>query len=190
MEPPSPPPTVTELLVAWRDGSDDALGELMERVYPELRRIAARHFRRERSGHTLQPTEVVHEAWMRLAGGVEVAWRDRGHFYAIASRVMRRILVEHARAAGAHKRRRLSVSLHEEHAVDSGLSLDVLALDAALTRLKEKAPFETDVVQLRFFGGLSIAETAAELGCGHDKVERSWAFAKAWLFRELARSPT
>lgn len=181
-------PTVTDLLVAWRGGSDDAMAELMLRVYPDLRRIAARHLRRERQGHTLQPTEIVHEAWMRMAGGVQVAWRDRGHFYAIASRVMRRVLVEHARALAARKRARVTVSLHEEDAVADGLSLDVLALDEALTRLGRKAPFEVEVVQLRFFGGLSIAETAAQLHCGHDKVERAWAFAKAWLYRELARA--
>lgn len=177
---------VTRLLQAWRRGEPLALDQIMERVHPELRRIAANHFRRERGGGaTLQPTAVVHEAYVRLLSDVAIDWQSRRHFYAVASRVMRRVLVDHARARGARKRRALTVTLQEAEAGYEAIDVDVLALEDALAKLEHDYPAQAQVVQLRFFGGLSIDETAEELHISHATVERSWSFARAWLSREL-----
>lgn len=178
---------VTMLLVAWRKGDHEALEELMERVYPELRRIAGHHIRREERGHTLQATALVNEAYMRLVDQTRVDWQDRTHFYAVASNMMRRILVDHARAKRANKRAGIHLSLHEQDALVPGPDVDVLALEEALTGLQAKYPFEAQVVELRYFGGLSIEEAAHHLGVGHATVERAWKLAKAWLFRHMSK---
>lgn len=176
--------SVTELLKLWRQGSVDAQADLMDVVYPELRRIAGQHMRRERVDHTLRPTALVNEAYLRLAAQKRIEYRDRTHFLAIASAMMRRVLVEHARARLARKRRAVLVPMDE--GVANPPEMDVLALDEALHLLERRFPFESQVVDLRFFGGLTIKETAEQLQVGHATVERAWVFAKAWLFRHVA----
>lgn len=177
--------SVTELLKLWRQGDSKAHSELMDLLYPELRRIATRHMGRERANHTLRPTALVNEAYLRLRDQKRVDWRGRTHFLAVSSAMMRRILVEHARGRDALKRRAVFVPLSEDDAKDSGLDIDILALDGALQKFEGAFPMESQVVQMRFFGGLTIEEVAEQLGVGHATVERAWTFAKAWLFREV-----
>jgi RNA polymerase sigma factor (TIGR02999 family) len=157
-------------------------------VYDEMRAVAARHLRGERPDHTLQPTALVHEAYLRLAQRRSTDWESRAHFLGVASQAIRRVLVEHARARRRDKRGggRLRVTLSDEMALGRGPDLDVLALDEALTRLGEEDPTDQRVVELRFFGGLSVKETAKVLGVVERTVHRRWTFARAWLFRELA----
>ena len=189
---PEPPPgEVTGLLLAWNAGDRAALEKLMPLVYGELRRLAERHFRRERPGHTLQPTAVVHETYFRLVDQTRVTWRNRGHFLAIASQAMRRILIDHARGRGAEKRGGRA----ERVALDVGIAspepareVDLLALDEALDRLKDLDGTQAQIVELRFFGGLTIEETAEVLETSASSVKRDFRSAKAWLFRELALS--
>ena len=160
----------------------------MPLVYDELRRLAERHFRRERVGHTLQPTAVVHEAYFRLVDQTRVTWKNRGHFFAVASQAMRRILVDYARARAADKRgggeKRVTLASAEVSPEVSD-ELDLLALDEALTRLKVLDGAQAQIVELRFFGGLSIEETAEALETSPSSVKREFRSAKAWLFREL-----
>src|SRR5262245_31141702 len=186
---PAPPQgEVTKLLLAWNHGDQSAIERLMPLVYDELRRLAERHFRRERVGHTLQPTAVVHEAYFRLVDQTRVTWKNRGHFFAVASQAMRRILVDYARARAADKRGggevRVTLASAEASAEPSG-ELDLLALDEALTRLKGLDGAQAQIVELRFFGGLSIEETAEALETSPSSVKREFRSAKAWLFREL-----
>jgi RNA polymerase sigma factor (TIGR02999 family) len=181
------PGHVTSLLRQWKGGDDSALDRLLPLVYAELRRIAARHLRRERAGHSLQPTGLVHEADLRLVAAPGPDLQDRAHFFGVSARLMRQILVDHARARGAAKRggaaRRVTLTDHVEPAVER--DLDLLALDEALRRLEEMDPVQGRVVELRYFTGLSIEETAEVLGKSPATVNREWRLARAWLRREL-----
>jgi RNA polymerase sigma factor (TIGR02999 family) len=187
----SPAGEVTRLLIAWNAGDRDAVERLMPLVYGELREIAERHFRRERPGHTLQPTAVVHEAYFRLVDQTRVTWKNRGHFFAIASQAMRRILIDHARARQAEKRGgketqvTLDVGVASPEPADD---VDLLALDEALVRLKALDDAQARIVELRFFGGLSIEETAEAMETSPSSVKREFRSARAWLFRELGRA--
>jgi RNA polymerase sigma factor (TIGR02999 family) len=178
---------VTGLLVAWRDGNPQALDELIPIVYAELRRIARQRLRGERSGHSLQPTALTHEAFLRLFGARQVDWQDRAHFFAVASQLMRRILVEHARNRGAAKRGggATRVTLDEVDAPAESADVDVVALHEALARLEAVDPRQSRIVELRYFGGLSIEETAEVLGASPATIKRDWRVAKLWLRRAL-----
>ena len=189
--PPSPPAhQVTQLLLRWRAGDPHALDELMPLVYSELRRLAARYMRGERAGHTLQTSALVNEAYLRLAGLEEMCWQDRAHFFAVASQAMRRILVDHARLRGNWKRGGgvRKVALDEALTVSAERAAEVVELDEALARLAEVAPRKSRLVELRFFGGLSIEETAEVLQVSPGTVMRDWTFAKAWLLKEITGS--
>jgi RNA polymerase sigma factor (TIGR02999 family) len=185
---PPPQGEVTGLLLAWNQGDQSAIERLMPLVYDELRRLAERHFRRERVGHTLQPTAVVHEAYFRLVDQTRVTWKNRGHFFAVASQAMRRILVDYARARAADKRgggeKRVTMT-SAEASPEASDELDLLALDEALTRLKVLDGAQAQIVELRFFGGLSIEETAEALETSPSSIKREFRSAKAWLYREL-----
>lgn len=188
----APDERVTHLLVALRaggDGRDRVTGQLVEALYPELRRLAARLMRRERDGHTLQPTAVVHEAFVRLVNQRTVDWQDRAHFLGIAARIMRQILVEHARRRGAAKRGANPdrVTLDEALAAGDDSALSILALDDVMTRLADVDPRGAQVAELRIFGGLTVQETAHALGVSPRTVHTDWAMARLWLARELAR---
>jgi RNA polymerase sigma-70 factor (ECF subfamily) len=178
---------VTALLQAWGRGERAALDELLPLVYGELRRQAARHLRAQAAGHTLQPTALVHEVYLRLVDQPTVEWQGRAHFFGVAARAMRSILVDHARARHAAKRggRARAVTLGAAHGVAEA-EVDVLALDEALTGLAALDARQAHVVELRYFGGLSIEETAQVLGISHATVERDWKTARLWLKRELS----
>lgn len=187
--PPSPPThQVTQLLLRWRAGDSHALDELMPLVYGELRRLAAHYMRGERAGHTLQTSALVNEAYLRLAGLEEVRWQDRAHFFAVAAQAMRRVLVDHARRRGNLKRggEAHKVALDEALTVSSERAAEVVALDEALSRLAEVAPRKSRLVELRFFGGLSVEETAEVLQVSPGTVMRDWTFARAWLLKEIS----
>ncbi len=180
---------VTDLLVRWRSGDQQALDELVPLVYDELRRLAHHYLRQERSDHTLQSTALVHEAYMRLAGQHPPEWRDRTHFFGIAARIMRQILVEYARGRGAAKRggQACRVTLDATIAAPTQLDVDVVELDRALTHLAELDPQQSRIVELRFFGGLTIDDTSQVLGISPATVKRDWVTARAWLFRAMTR---
>jgi RNA polymerase sigma factor (TIGR02999 family) len=181
---------ITALLHAHAAGESGALERLLASVYDELRRIARGRLSRERNGHTLSPTELVHEAWLKLLPVERVDWRDRAHFYAIASRAMRNVLIDYAERRGAAKRGggAVAVTLDEgAGAIDQSLD-ELIALSAALGRLEEMEPRQAQVVECRFFGGLSLDETAEALGISAATVSRDWTFARAWLHNELAAS--
>jgi RNA polymerase sigma factor (TIGR02999 family) len=182
------PENVTALLRAWAEGDAQAGERLMPVVYQMLRRQAARYLRRERRDHTLPATALVHEAYLRLVGG-HAAWVNRAHFFAMAARVMRQVLVDHARRYGAAKRGGgwTRVSLEGVDAAPPGLEgeLDLVALDAALEELAEMDAAKARVVELRFFGGLSLEETASALGVSVSTVTRQWRLARAWLHRKI-----
>lgn len=185
---------VTRLLGALREGDRAALEQLMPVVYGELRDLAASYLRRERPAHTLQPTALVHELYMRLAGYVGqhgADWRDRAHFFGVAARVMRQVLVDHARAHQTAKRGagRLQVTLGEGMGLVDGQSIDFVALDMALTRLAGLDPDQARLVELRYFAGLTVEETAEVLGWSVTTVKREWRTARAWLYRELNGAP-
>ena len=177
----------TELLRAWREGDRGAFDRLLPLVDRELRRLARRHMQRERPGHTLQATALVNEAYLRLAETKEVDWRGRAHFFAVAARVMRHILVDHARARGNVRRGGAlkKLSLDAANTVAAPREQDLLGLDEVLTRLEGVHSRPAQVVELRFFGGLSVQETADALSISIDTVKRDWRFAKLWLLREL-----
>ena len=164
-----------------------ALDQLVPLVYKELRRLAAGHFRRERRNHTLQPTGLVHEVYLRLAGEEPVSFESWAHFRGVAARVMRRVLVEHARARGAHKRggSRVRVSLEDTAELSASPSVDFSALDEALERLSSFDARQARLVELRYFGGMTLEETARVLGLSVATVKREWALARTWLRREL-----
>jgi RNA polymerase sigma factor (TIGR02999 family) len=188
----SRPGKVTELLRAWRQGDRAAEADLLPLVYGELRARAARALGRERSDHTLQPTALVHEAYLRLVGQEQVDWQDRAHFFAIAAKLMRQILIDHARRHGSAKRGggREPVSLEVVGEVaGQAPAADLLALDEALTRLARFDPAAAQVVELRYFGGLTVEETAGALGRSASTVVRQWRAARAWLWDELGGSP-
>jgi len=180
---------VTQLLLAWRDGDESALEKLTPIVYEELHRIARRCMAGERREHSLQATALVNEAYLRLVDTRRVRWQGRGHFYAIAARLMRRILVDHARSRDARKRggdaRR--VSLDETALVAPEPEVDLIDLDAALQKLAAQDPRKERVVELRFFAGLDVQEAADVLEVSPDTVMRDWRLARAWLARELER---
>lgn len=181
---------VTQILQEWNDGSPEAPERLMSLVYAELRRLARSYLQREREAHTLQPTALVNEAYLRLVDQTQVAWENRAHFFGIAAQLMRRILVDHARAHLAEKRGGLGVKiqLDEAHFMPEEKGDDLLALDEALARLAETDPRMSRVVELRFFGGLSEPEAAEVLGVSERTVRRDWQMAKLWLYRELSQS--
>jgi RNA polymerase sigma factor (TIGR02999 family) len=179
---------VTQILVRWNDGDADALADLIPLVYAELHKLASHYLRSERPDHTLQPTALIHEAYLRLTGLREADFHNRVHFYGAAAQVMRRILVDHARRRRAEKRdhERKTVDLDQIASVSIDLHVDLIALDEALERLATIAPQPARVVELRCFGGLSIDEAAAFLQIAPATVKRHWSFARAWLHRALA----
>ncbi len=179
---------VTELLLSWHGGDEAARDRLVPLVYDQLHRLARAQFARERSGHTLQPTALVHETYLRLMGHRGLHWQGRTHFFALAATTMRRILVSHARRHRAAKRGMggVAVTLSEDHAVAEARDVDLLALDAALTELHKLDPRQCRVVELRYFGGLTIEETAEALRISPATVKLDWSLARAWLFRVLA----
>ena len=186
---PNPPPDVTQLLVAWGHGDRSGTDDLLSAVYAQLHRQAAAAMRRENEGHTLQPTALVNEAWMRLVDQREVDWQNRAQFFGIAARVMRRVLIDHARERQAEKRGGGVIALTlsgVDAAPSSDASIDVCALHEALDRLAVLDPDQARIVELRYFGGLSIDETAAVMECSPSTIKREWATARAWLKRELA----
>lgn len=179
---------ITRLLERWAGGDAEAFEALMPVVYEELRRLAEHYLRQERPGHTLQPTALVHEAYLRLSGRRELKLRNRTHFYGAAAQVMRRVLVDHARRRRSLKRggpARDTVAFDEAIDTPVNASFDLVALDQALHALERIAPERVRVVELRFFGGLSVNESAEYLGIAPATVKRHWAFARAWLFRRL-----
>jgi RNA polymerase sigma factor (TIGR02999 family) len=182
-------PDITIWLAEWRHGDDAALERLVPLVYDELRRIAARQLRGERSNHTLQPTELVHEAFLRLVRQT-VSWQNRAHFFGVAAEIMRRLLVDHARKKRADKRGAgmETIALDERIEWPAARDLDIVALDESLTALAELDPQQAKVVELRFFAGLSIEETAEVLGVSDSTVKREWRVARAWLLREMQRA--
>ena len=179
---------VTELLVAASKGDRGALDEMLPLVYAELRQVAERYLRRERSNHTLQPTALVHEAYMRLVNQREVNWRNRAQFVGVAAEMMRRILVNHAEARAAGKRGggMERITLDRALLQFEDRNLDVIAVDDALKRLSQKDQRGARIVELRFFGGLTNEEIAEVLGISERTIEREYAFARAWLQRSLA----
>ena len=183
----APPEEITELLLAWRQGDQDACNELAPLVYQELRRIARRHMRGEQPDHTLQTTALANEAWLRLIDLRRVQWQDRAHFFAMASRMMRRVLVDAARAQRSRKRGGGALVLPLDSAAKLGIrdNVEVIALDEALAGLEQVDPRKSQVVELRFFGGLSVEETAEVLTVSMATVARDWTFARTWLRREL-----
>src|SRR2546425_8914440 len=180
--------SITQLLLNWSNGDQKALDKLMPMVYSELRRLAGNYLRRERPGHTLQPTALVNEAYLKLIDQKNAKWQNRAQFYGVAAELMRRILVDHARQHRAAKRggsdqRRLSITSAEQLVKQP--AVDLLALHEALEELAMLDPQQERIVELRFFGGLSIEETAEVIGIGHATVERDWKMARAWLRRKL-----
>jgi len=178
---------ITHILKNWTAGDADAAARLMPLVYEELRRLARNYLARERGDHTLQPTALVHEAYLRLAHDEDMTWQDRAHFYGVAARLMRQILVDHARAHSAAKRGGLQTKLVLEEAreVAGEKALEIVALDGALQSFAETYPRKSQVVELKFFGGLDAREIAEVLKVSEKTVLRDWSFAKLWLCREL-----
>ena len=187
------PESITQLLVNWSKGDQKALDKLMPLVYSELRRLAGNYLRRERPGHTLQPTALVNEAYLKLIDQKTAKWQNRAQFFGVAARLMRRILVDHARQHQAAKRGgsdqpRISITSAGQlgaNQLASEPATDLLALHEALNELAEMDPQQSRIVELKFFGGLSIDETVEVLGIGHATVERDWKMARAWLRRKL-----
>jgi RNA polymerase sigma factor (TIGR02999 family) len=185
----SSPHSVTALLLDWSNGNKESLDKLIPVVYHELRRQAARHLRRERREHTLQTTGLIHEAYLRLVDQKNVRWQNRAHFFGIAAKLMRQILVDHARKNQAAKRGGMDIklSLEEVTLVSEGRDMNLMDLDAALTTLATIDPRKGRIVELRYFGGLTMDETAEVLGVSLATAKHDWSMAKAWLRRELSR---
>jgi RNA polymerase sigma-70 factor (ECF subfamily) len=187
------PKEITILLKAWGAGDQSALNRLALLVYDELRRMARRYMRKERAGNTLQTTALINEAYLRLVDAQSVGWQDRAHFFAVSATIMRRILVDAARARGSAKRGGLAIRVDHSTAVDLdqipevGRSAELVALDDALNALAEIDTRKARVIEMRFFGGLSVEETAGVLGISPQSVLRDWKLAKAWLIREMAK---
>ncbi len=183
------PENVTQLLKAWSSGEEQALDQLIPLVYTELRRLAHRYMGGEREAHTLQSTALVHEAYERLVDLKDVTWQNRAHFFAVSAQMMRRILVDYARARRYSKRggEWQRVPLDEAIAVFGDRKTDVVALDDALHALAAMDPRKSRIVEMRYFGGLSIKETAEVLEVSEETVQRDWRLAKVWLLRELTR---
>ena len=190
-DPPlTPHNDVTLILQEWSDGDTGAPERLMPLVYAELRRLARDYLRRERPAHTLQPTALVHEAYLRLVDQTRLTWQNRAHFYGVAAQMMRRILVDHARTRGAQKRGgpAQQLSLDEARFSPEERPADLVALDEALKALAETDERKARVVELRFFAGLNMEETAEVLKVSEKTVRRDWQMAKLWLHRELAKT--
>ena len=185
---PEPALDVTQILRDWSEGNEDASARLMPLVYEELRRLAREYLRRERGDHTLQATALVHEAYLRMVDEKKVTWQNRAHFYGIAARLMRRILVDHARAHNAAKRGGLEqkFALDEARDLPAPGATDLVALDGALENFARTYPRKSEVVELKFFGGLEANEIAEVLQVSQKTVLRDWSFAKLWLCRELS----
>ncbi len=180
---------VTKFLIAWNEGDQSGLDQLLPAVYDELRRLARGYLRRERSDHTLQATALVHEAYLRLINQQQVTWQNRAHFFGVAAQMMRRILVNHAVAKAADKRGGQATKLSIDEAVSFAAErqVDLIALDDALKTLEQLDPQQSRVVELRFFGGLSIEETAEVLSVSPATVKREWQTAKLWLRRAMSQ---
>ncbi len=180
----------TELLRAWADGDSQALQQLTPHVYRELRRLAGRLLQNERPGHTLQSTDLVHEVYLRLVNAQEVDWRHRAHFFAVSATLMRRILLDRARRKAAAKRGGKAQALDLDKTIDmaQAQAREVVALDDALNTLAEVDPRKARIVELRFFGGLSVKETAEVVKVSSDTVMRDWKLARAWLLTELRQA--
>jgi RNA polymerase sigma factor (TIGR02999 family) len=178
---------VTALLLRWQAGDQEALDLLTPLVYDELRRVAERHMRRERGDHTLEPTALVHETYLRLVEQRRAHWQNRAQFFAVAARIMRRVLVNHARDRQAQKRGGAAtfVTLLEADAATTSRAVDLIDLDDALRRLGELDPDQERLIELRYFGGLTVEETAETLGMSSATVKRDWQSARAWLFSQL-----
>jgi RNA polymerase sigma factor (TIGR02999 family) len=185
----APPQDVAQLLQDWRGGDDQALNKLMPMVYDELRRIASAYLRRERQGHTLQTAALVNEAYLRLVDQTHADWKNRAQFFGVAAQIMRRILVDYAREHHAAKRGsgETRLALDEAINVAGKQDVDVIALDDALQELARFDPRQSRIVELRYFGGLEIDETAEALGVSPATVKREWISARAWLFNQLSR---
>ena len=181
------PPNISQLLVAWYGGDRAALDQLVPLVYEELRRQASNYLRRERPGHTLQTTALIHEAYLRLVDQKQMHWQNRAQFFGIAAQLMRRILVDHARTKHRAKRggSAVRVSLTDATVVGKDVNLDLIEIDEALNRLARIDEQQAKIVELRFFSGLNVNETAAVLNISPATVKRDWSVAKAWLHREI-----
>lgn len=179
--------TFTRLLVEWRNGNQEAADRLFEAAYQELRRLAAWHFQHERPDHTLQPTALVNELYLKLFAGEQVEWQNRAHFFAVAAQQMRRILIDHARAHLAEKRGggEARLSLAEVNGLAAPRDEELVELDQALRRLEELDPRSARVVELRFFGGLTEQEASEVLGISLATLKRDWELARAWLVRQM-----
>ncbi len=181
--------SITQLLVLWSEGDRSALDQLLPLVYSELRRLAQSYLRRQKNDFILQPTVLVHEAYMKLVHQEQTSWQNRAQFYGLAAKIMRDLLVDHARRVRAEKRGggNYSLSLSAADRVGSEPNLDLLALDEAMTELAVIKPRHCQIVEMRFFGGLTIEETAEVLSISHATVERDWSFARVWLYQRLKR---
>lgn len=183
--------SVTQLLLEWRSGNEAAFNQLMPLVYDELRRVARRYLNQEGSGHSLQTSDLVNEAYLKLVNQQEVDWQNRAHFFAVAANIMRHLLVDHARTRGRAKRggNVIRITLNEEitskAVAEHEKKIDLLALDQALNRLAEFDLRKSRIVELRYFAGLSYEETAVVLGVSEITIKRDWLKARAWLFRAL-----
>jgi RNA polymerase sigma factor (TIGR02999 family) len=184
----APSPEITKLLQAWGGGDEAALDRLAEQVYPELRRMARRYMKNERQGNTLQPTALVNEVFLRLVDVTQIEWHQRAQFFALAAQMMRRILVDAARARGSRKRggTAIKVKLEETAILSPTPDPSILALDEALTAFSKIAPRQAKVVEMRYFGGLTEEEIVAALKISARTVRRDWDVARAWLLRELS----
>jgi RNA polymerase sigma factor (TIGR02999 family) len=178
---------VTLFLKRWSSGDREAADQLMTVVYDEMRKLAAKYLRQQRPDHTLQPTALVHEAYVKLIDVSKVEWQDRAHFFAVAARTMRHILVDHARAIAADKRGggQRTISLDEAVSFSRNRDVDLLELDDALNMLARQDPQQSRIIELRFFGGMTIEETAAVTNISPASVKREWATARAWLYRQM-----
>ena len=187
----APPNEITEQLIAWSKGDEAALETLIPAVYQELRRMADYYLRGEDSGHSLQPTALVHEAYLRLIDQTKVEWQNRAHFFGVAAQMMRRILIDHAKAKHRVKRGGTAVKivLDENAHFTQERAAELLALDDALRALAIMDERKSRIVELRYFGGLTVEETAQVLGISDKTVMRDWSLAKAWLYRELTNNP-
>ena len=181
---------ITLLLIDWSKGDELALEQLMPLVYEELRRMAKNYMRRQPSGHTFQTTELIHEAYLKIAAGEEQNWQNRAHFFGVAAKAMRHILVDYARSKHRKKRGGWQdrITFAEEAAISNARSDEMIALDDALNRLAELDKRKTQVVEMKFFGGLKVDEIAGVLNISPETVKRDWSFARNWLLRELANA--
>ena len=186
---PSSSNEITQLLLKWSSGEPSAVNELLPMVYDELRKMARLYLRKERLNHSLQPTSLVHEAYLRMVNQPQVSWESRAQFFGLASTLMRNILVDHARKRQAEKRGggEILVSLSHADRISKQTDVNLLELDDALKNLATNSPHHARVVELRYFGGLTIEETALVMSSSHSTVEREWSFARAWLKKELTK---